>query len=92
MTARFRALLLRFCYGRRGPVERPRGDVLRRPDRDRVGRDDGLRSIRERAAVIGGRLTVRSEPDAGTEVELRVPGAIAYAISLQQGPFQSTTS
>jgi hypothetical protein len=23
----------------------------------------------------------------GTEVELRVPGAIAYATSLQQGPF-----
>jgi signal transduction histidine kinase len=32
----------------------------------------GLRGMPERAAVIGGRLTVRSEPDAGTEVELRV--------------------
>jgi hypothetical protein len=41
----------------------------------------------ERAAVIGGGLTVRREPDAGTELELRVPGAIAYTISLQQGPF-----
>jgi hypothetical protein len=37
--------------------------------------------------VIGGGLTVRSEPDAGTEVELCVPGAIAYATSLQHGPF-----
>ena len=41
----------------------------------------------ERAAVIGDRLTVRSEPDAGTEVHLRVPGAIAYATSLPQRPF-----
>jgi signal transduction histidine kinase len=47
----------------------------------------GLRGMPERAAVIGSRLTVRSEPDAGTEVELRVPGAIAYATSLQQGRF-----
>lgn len=46
----------------------------------------GLRGMPERAAVIGSRLTVRSEKNAGTHVELRVPGAIAYATSLQQGP------
>jgi hypothetical protein len=46
----------------------------------------------ERAAVLGGTLTVRSEPSAGTEVELRVPSVIAYATSLQQDRFQSTTS
>ena len=49
------------------------------------GKADGV-SIWQRAAVMGGRLTVRSEPDAGTEVDLRVPRAIAYATSLQQGP------
>ena len=34
---------------------------------------------RERATVIGGKLTVWSEVDAGTEVELRVPANVAYA-------------
>jgi signal transduction histidine kinase/ligand-binding sensor domain-containing protein len=33
----------------------------------------GLRGMRERAGVIGGRLVVWSEPGEGTEVELRVP-------------------
>jgi nitrate/nitrite-specific signal transduction histidine kinase len=32
----------------------------------------------ERAALIGGRLTVRREPDAGTEVELRVPHRLRH--------------
>ena len=34
--------------------------------------------MRERAASFGGALDVRSKPGAGTEVELRVPGKIAY--------------
>lgn len=38
----------------------------------------GLHGMRERAAVIGGKLTVWSEIDTGTEVELRVPVS-AYA-------------
>jgi signal transduction histidine kinase len=38
----------------------------------------GLQGMRERAILIGGRLTVRSEVDAGVEVELRVPAAAAY--------------
>jgi signal transduction histidine kinase len=33
----------------------------------------------ERASVMGGRLTVWSEPNIGTEVELRVPAGAAYA-------------
>ena len=33
----------------------------------------GLPGLRERAALIGGKLEVWSEVDAGTEVELRVP-------------------
>ena len=39
----------------------------------------GLRGIRERAKLIGGKLVVWSEINAGTEVELRVPADIAYA-------------
>jgi signal transduction histidine kinase len=38
----------------------------------------GLPGMRERAKLIGGKLTVWSEVDAGTEVELRVPAGIAY--------------
>ena len=38
----------------------------------------GLRGMRERARVMGGKLVVWSEVDAGTEVELRVPAGRAY--------------
>ena len=38
----------------------------------------GLPGMRERAAIVKGRLDVRSAPEAGTEIELRVPAAIAY--------------
>jgi signal transduction histidine kinase/ligand-binding sensor domain-containing protein len=38
----------------------------------------GLSGMRERAEVVGGRLELWSKPDAGTQVELSVPGAIAY--------------
>jgi len=39
----------------------------------------GLRGMRERAKLIGGKLTLWSRRDAGTEVELVVPAARAYA-------------
>ncbi len=39
----------------------------------------GLPGMRERAKLIGGKLTVWSEVDAGTEMELRVPASTAYA-------------
>jgi len=39
----------------------------------------GLRGMRERATLIEGKLTVWSEVEAGTEVELRVPASAAYA-------------
>ncbi len=39
----------------------------------------GMRGMRERAKLLGGKLTVRSEPDAGTELELSIPAANAYA-------------
>ena len=38
----------------------------------------GLRGMRERAEQIGGTLTVWSAPGSGTELELSVPGALAY--------------
>jgi signal transduction histidine kinase len=38
----------------------------------------GLPGMRERATLIGGKLTVWSEVDAGTEVELWVPARAAY--------------
>jgi len=39
----------------------------------------GLPGMRERATLIGGKLTIWSEVDAGTEVELRIPASAAYA-------------
>jgi ligand-binding sensor domain-containing protein/signal transduction histidine kinase len=41
----------------------------------------GLRGMRERAALIGGKLAVWSDAGAGTEVELRLPASIVYATS-----------
>jgi signal transduction histidine kinase len=45
-----------------------------------AGRDGhwGLRGMRERAEQIGAQLEIWSEGGAGTEVDLRVPGSIAY--------------
>jgi signal transduction histidine kinase len=39
----------------------------------------GLRGMRERAKLLGGKLTVRSEPGSGTELELSIPAANVYA-------------
>ena len=44
----------------------------------------GLRGMPERAAVIGGKLTVWSEVGAGTEVELRLPAGTVYATSARR--------
>jgi signal transduction histidine kinase len=49
--------------------------VLSRPHREG---HYGLPGMRERATLIGGKLTVWSEVEAGTEVELRVPASTAY--------------
>lgn len=38
----------------------------------------GLTGMRERAERIGARLHLWSEPGVGTEVELRIPGSVAY--------------
>jgi signal transduction histidine kinase/ligand-binding sensor domain-containing protein len=41
----------------------------------------GLRGMRERAKLLGGKLAVWSEVNTGTEVELSIPAANAYASS-----------
>ena len=40
----------------------------------------GLRGMRERAKLMGGKLAVWSELDSGTEVELNIPASRAYEI------------
>jgi signal transduction histidine kinase len=56
---------------------------------------DGLRGKPERAALIGGKLAVWSEVGVGTELELRLPANIVYAISRRRSwwsrPLGSTT-
>ncbi|MFJ8434410.1 GAF domain-containing sensor histidine kinase [Kitasatospora sp. NPDC094019] len=61
-----------------------RGAVLRVSDNGRgfdpgavrrAGRHLGLASMRDRAAAVGGRLTLDSAPGTGTIVEMEVPGA-----------------
>jgi signal transduction histidine kinase/ligand-binding sensor domain-containing protein len=42
----------------------------------------GLRGMRERAKLLGGKLTVWSELDSGTEVELKIPATNAYATAV----------
>jgi ligand-binding sensor domain-containing protein/signal transduction histidine kinase len=38
----------------------------------------GLPGMRERTAKVGGRMVLWSRPGAGTEIEIRIPGVIAY--------------
>jgi len=40
--------------------------------------------MRERAKLIGGKLTVWSELDSGTEVELGIAGARAYLAPIER--------
>ena len=53
---------------------------------DVLGRDSleghyGLSGMRERAKLVGGKLTIWTEADGGTEIELNIPGAKAYVKS-----------
>jgi signal transduction histidine kinase len=60
------------------------------PDVLRAGRDGhwGLSGMRERSERIGGRLRVWSRPGAGTEVELSVPGHVAFPSAPARGPLK----
>lgn len=46
----------------------------------------GLPGLRERAKLVGGKLSIRSELNSGTEIELSVPGAAAFGKSSNAGP------
>ncbi|GAA0747921.1 histidine kinase [Ideonella azotifigens] len=48
----------------------------------------GLLGMRERAAQIGGSLTITSRPGGGTEVELRVPAAQAFEGTASNRPWR----
>jgi len=50
---------------------------------DGGGRDGhyGLPGMHERAKLAGGKLTIRSKLDLGTEIELTIPASLAYARS-----------
>ncbi len=50
----------------------------------------GLPGMHERAKGIGGELNVWSRPGAGTEVELTIPGSIAYGGSPDRAGFRLT--
>jgi signal transduction histidine kinase len=41
----------------------------------------GLAGMRERAELIGGQLEIWSQQESGTQVELSIPGSIAYTTS-----------
>ena len=47
----------------------------------------GLAGMRERAKRIGAQLEVWSQPGAGTEIELSIPGAIAFGTSAMHAGF-----
>jgi signal transduction histidine kinase len=53
-------------------------DVLKR---DSLEGHYGLPGMRERAKLVGSKLTIWTEVDGGTEIELNIPGAKAYVKS-----------
>ena len=46
--------------------------------RQQAGGHFGLPGMRERAAIVRGRLEVRTALGSGTEIDLTIPSAIAY--------------
>jgi nitrate/nitrite-specific signal transduction histidine kinase len=52
----------------------------------REGREGhyGLPGMRERAKLVGGKLTIWTELGSGTEIELVIPGAKAYVKSARR--------
>ena len=89
------ALVNAFCHSQGKCVEceleYADNDLLMRVRDDGCGIDDqvlrsgreghwGLAGMRERAARIGGRLEIRSDGNGGTEVQLSIPGSIAFQV------------
>ncbi len=52
----------------------------------------GLPGMRERAMIMGAKLTVWSEVNAGTEVELRLPASLAYATGRKSSWWSRTST
>ena len=81
LHARARRIEVEIQYGERQLQVRVRDDGIgidpSMVDKGRSGHY-GLPGMRERAERIGGQLSVWSGRGAGAEVELRVPGSIAY--------------
>jgi signal transduction histidine kinase len=55
------------------------------------GGHHGLPGMRERAELVGGKLAVWSELHSGTEIDLVIPAAIAYAKTQTAGTGGQTT-
>jgi signal transduction histidine kinase/ligand-binding sensor domain-containing protein len=51
----------------------------------------GLPGMRERAGLVGGKLTVWSELDSGTELELTIPASTGYATSPRRSWLSKTS-
>ena len=49
----------------------------------------GLTGLKERASLIGAKLDVWSKPGAGTELDLSIPGHIAYECARANGAFRA---
>jgi signal transduction histidine kinase len=80
--ARARSIEVDICYDRRQLRLQIRDDgqgidpqLLRT---DGLSGHYGLRGMRERAQSLGGELTIWSEVNSGTEIDLTVPSSIAY--------------
>ena len=52
----------------------------------------GLRGMPERAALIGGKVSVWSEVGAGTEVELRIPSNAVYEVARRRSWWSRLTA
>jgi signal transduction histidine kinase len=83
--AQAKRIELEICYQKRRLQLRIRDDgkgidpqVL---DAGRRAGHHGLPGMHERAKLVGGKLSVWSRPDAGTEIELSIPGFLAYTKS-----------
>ena len=64
------------------------------PQHLKAGRERhwGLTNMRERARQIGSELRLWSEVGVGTEVELRIPGSLAYGPTRRRGWFGESVS
>jgi two-component system sensor histidine kinase UhpB len=75
--AEARAVVVRFGMDDHGLVLSVADDG--RGVSDRLVGTSGIRGMRERALLVGGTLAIRSLPDGGTEVCLRIPTLEAHA-------------